>query len=883
MQSATIRALFLNYFKGKEHTLVESSSLVPQNDPSLLFTNAGMVQFKDVFLGKEFRPYQRAVTAQKCVRAGGKHNDLENVGFTARHHVFFEMLGNFSFGDYFKREAIRFGWEFITQELKLPEDRLYVSVFENDDEAAHLWSQDIGLSQDRIFRFGEASNFWSMGDTGPCGPCSEIFIDRGAQAGCGKPTCAMGCDCDRYMELWNLVFMQFNRDANGNLKTLPRPSVDTGAGLERLASVVQGVDSNYDIDLFQDIIRGISQLSGKDYDRKTPLAVSFRVIADHSRAITFLVGDGVLPSHEGRGYVLRRIVRRAVRHGKKLGLSCPFLYQVVAAVIEQMNSAYPDLTEKKSFIEKVVFNEEEQFFKTLERGLALLDEQTSHLKKTDLLSGEAAFKLYDTYGFPLDLTQIICSEKGIAVDQIGFEKAMERQRSESRKHWKGSGEKEVGERYLDLSKELSKRGQLPRFLGYQQMNSLGECLAVFESQSLFQAVFQETPFYGESGGQVGDQGKVSGEGFEGDVVDVQKPLQSLIVVHIRPKQGVLTVGKSYYQEVDSVRRAFTSKNHTGAHLLHWALREVLGPHVKQAGSWVGPDLLRFDFSHFEPLHPKQLEQVEDLINHQIWGAQKVKKQEMSREEAIETGALAFFGEKYGSRVRVVDIGNFSVELCGGTHVENASEIHLFKIVSENGIAAGVRRITAYTSQAAFGYLRSKKDEMQTLCDRLKVSSSIEAMSRIDKMALTERELRQELEKFHANHSKIEVDFILKQFLRHYSGLQTVVAICDVNPNGIKHLRELAALIKQKIFDSTPGSSFVIVLGMKSMDHEQAFLLAATGGNTLINANRIIQQVAPLIHGKGGGKSDLSQAAGSCPDGLKIALEEADRCISGQAT
>ncbi|MBI2711545.1 MAG: alanine--tRNA ligase [Bdellovibrio sp.] len=899
MKAAEIRSLFLKYFENHGHTIVESSALVPQNDPTLLFTNAGMVQFKDVFLGKDRRAYKRATTSQKCVRAGGKHNDLENVGFTARHHTFFEMLGNFSFGDYFKKDAIHFAWEFVTRELKLSKDRLYVSVYEKDDEAAEIWHKNEGVPKERIYRFGEKDNFWAMGDTGPCGPCSEIFYDRGEKYGCKKPTCGMGCDCDRYMEFWNLVFMQYERSSDGKLNPLPKPSVDTGAGLERIASILQEVDTNYDTDLFQDIIQKTAEISGKKYDPKSELAVSFRVVADHSRATTFLVGDGVLPSNEGRGYVLRRIIRRAIRHGKKLGFTGPFLNQVTGFVIDQMKDAYPDLASKKAFIEKAVIAEEEQFFKTLERGLSLLDEETAKLVGSSLvLPGEVAFKLYDTYGFPLDLTRVICEEKKIQVDEIGFEKAMDRQRSESRKHWKGSGEQALDQIYLNLAKELKDRGELPVFKGYEKTSAQGKCVAILvpsenkiervqsyltpslaasadsiEKSALIEVVFAETPFYGESGGQVGDQGRVlssagSSASFLGDVIDVQKPVPDLIVAHVRPRAGKLEVGAEYLQETDREIRAATARNHTATHMLQWALKKVLGDHVKQAGSLVTPDLLRFDFSHFQAMTEKEILQVEDLINEKIWLAQSVSKTEMNKEDAIKSGAVAFFGEKYGDRVRVVRVGDFSTELCGGTHVENSSDIHLFKFANESGIAAGVRRIVAYTSKGAFNYLRSRDQDIKTIRDRLKVSSADEILTKIDKLFSVERELRQQLGHFHAQNASGEVDQLLTQ-AKLIRGVSVVAAVVSPDAQGAKKLRDMADRIKQK----NPNS--LIVLGMKEAEGTKASLLVAVGpaAQKAAKANELLQAIVGMIEGRGGGKPDQAQAGGTNAAGLSNAIAE----------
>ncbi len=901
MKAAEIRSKFLKYFEKNGHRVVESSPLVPQNDPTLLFTNAGMVQFKDVFLGKDPRPYTRATTSQKCVRAGGKHNDLENVGFTARHHTFFEMLGNFSFGDYFKRDAIKYAWEFVTQELKLPQDRLFVTVFEKDDEAAEIWHKQEGVPMDRIYRFGEKDNFWSMGDTGPCGPCSEIFIDRGEKYGCGKPTCAMGCDCDRYMEFWNLVFMQYERDSSGKLTPLPKPSVDTGAGLERIASILQEVDTNYDTDIFQDIIRRTAELAGKPYNPKAKDAVSFRVIADHSRATAFLIADGVMPSNEGRGYVLRRIMRRAIRHGSELGLKGTFLHKTAGFVIDQMVGAYPDLADKREFIQKAVSAEEEQFLKTLERGLILLDEATENLVKGGTLHGDVAFKLYDTFGFPLDLTRVICVERGFKVDEPGFEKAMDRQRAESRKHWKGSGEEAINAVYLQLAHELKSKNQLPRFVGYDRIQGQSPCLALLvtngtklelassfetpplaatadstEKTPIIEAIFSETPFYGESGGQMGDHGRVfsmNGD-FEAEVIDVQKPAPDLVVAHLRPRRGTIRTGEIYIQETDQEIRALIARNHTATHLLHWALREVLGKHVKQAGSLVASDLLRFDFTHFLALTDAELTRIEDLINDKVWSAQSVSKKEMAKDEAVAAGAIAFFGEKYGDKVRVVSVGDFSTELCGGTHVDNSSEIHLFKIASESGIAAGVRRIIAYTSKGAFNYLRGKDSDLKAVAERLKANSDAEILGRIERIAQNERELKRTIEQLQSKSAAGEVDEMLAQ-AQILKGAKLVTSLCEPDKEGIKRLRDLSDRIKQKAPDA------VVVLGMKDPEGEKASILVAVGPGApkSVNASDVLKKIAPMIDGKGGGKPDLAQAGGTKPSGLTDALKEAVRIVT----
>ena len=886
MKGAEIRSKFLKYFERHGHTIVESSGLVPQNDPSILFNNAGMNQFKDVFLGKESRPYKRATTSQKCVRAGGKHNDLENVGFTARHHTFFEMMGNFSFGDYFKKEAIRFAWEFVTKELGLPKDRLYVSVFKDDDEAAEIWHKQEGVPKERISRFGEKDNFWSMGDTGPCGPCSELFIDRGEKYGCGKPTCAVGCDCDRFMEFWNLVFMQFDRSADGKLTPLPKPSVDTGAGLERIASILQDAPTNYDTDLFQEILQKTAGLIGKPYDPKSKDAVSFRVIADHSRATAFLIGDGVMPSNEGRGYVLRRIMRRAIRHGQKLGFKGPFLHKTAGFVIDQMAQAYPDLKDKRAFIEKATLAEEEQFLKTLERGLAILDEETAKLGSEKKLSGEVAFKLYDSFGFPLDLTRVILAEKGLGVDETAFEKSMERQREMARKNWKGSGEEALSGIYLKLSDELRDSGKKQKFTGYDILQGNSTCLALLvrkgeelvrtqtATEGAIEAVFAETPFYGESGGQVGDRGRVKGDGFEGEVLDVLKPAPDLIVAKIKPLKGTLKVGSAYMQHVDSELRALTARNHTATHLLHWALREVLGKHVKQAGSIVTPELLRFDFSHFQAMTPDELRKVEDLINTRIWGAFAVAKENMSKDAAIAKGAIAMFGEKYGDVVRVVSVGDFSTELCGGTHVSNSADIHLFKVQNESGIAAGVRRIIAMTSKGAFEMLRARDEALKTVRDTLRASSVDEIPEVLQKMSDHEKSLKARLQKLESAAMGGEVDALLGGAVA-ISGGRLVAVVCAPDNQGVKRLREMTDQIFQKMPDA------VAVLGVKEPESGKVFLLVARGPKApkTADANQILQKLAPLIGGRGGGKPDMAQAGGTDAAGLDQAIAQAKALLS----
>ncbi|OGR32934.1 MAG: alanine--tRNA ligase, partial [Desulfuromonadales bacterium GWC2_61_20] len=671
-----IRQRFLTYFAERGHTVVASSSLIPHNDPTLLFTNAGMNQFKDCFLGQETRPYVRAASSQKCVRAGGKHNDLENVGRTARHHTFFEMLGNFSFGDYFKKEAIAYAWEFLTKDLGLDKNRLYVTVYKDDDEAAAIWHTQEGVPKERIYRFGDKDNFWSMGDTGPCGPCTEIFWDNGPGTGCGAADCAVGCDCDRYMEIWNNVFMQFNRTADGTLHRLPKPAVDTGMGLERITTVMQGVQSNYDTDLLQGIIRHIEELSGMRYRQQADHDVSMRVIADHIRAMTFLICDGALPSNEGRGYVLRRIMRRAARHARMLGIREPVLYRVADAVNRMMGETYPELRERESFIKRVIRAEEERFSETLDNGLRLLNEEVLKLREhgATVIPGEALFRLYDTFGFPIDLTADIVRLEGFAIDEAGFEACMEQQRQKAREHWKGSGEAAVSA----IHHQLHEAGVRSEFTGYQSTSEFGTVLALVQGErridragagETVEIVTSATPFYGESGGQSGDRGEITVGETRVRVVDTRRPLPELIVHVGEVVSGELRQGETVDLAVDVAQRQATALNHTSTHILQAVLVEILGDHIKQAGSLVTPERLRFDFTHFSPLTEEELLRVETEVNRRIRENGRVETEQMAADQAIAAGATALFGEKYGSTVRVVRVGDFSMELCGGTHTQ----------------------------------------------------------------------------------------------------------------------------------------------------------------------------------------------------------------------
>jgi alanyl-tRNA synthetase len=869
MTGKEIRERFLKYFADRGHAVVPSSNLIPKNDPTLLFTNAGMNQFKDLFLGLEKRDYIRACSSQKCVRAGGKHNDLENVGRTARHHTFFEMLGNFSFGDYFKKEAIAFAWEFLTEDLKLDWNRLSVSVYKDDDEAADIWHNQEGVPLERIYRFDE-DNFWSMGDTGPCGPCTEIFWDNGPGTGCGSPDCAVGCDCDRYMEIWNNVFMQFNRDATGAMTPLPKPSVDTGMGLERIATVMQGVTSNYDTDLIQGIIRHVEKLSGKRYREEGKGDVSMRVIADHSRAITFLIGDGVLPSNEGRGYVLRRIMRRAARHAKMLGVSEPVLYRMVDAVSSVMGDAYPDLLQREEYIRKVVRAEEERFAETLDNGLRILNDEVAALKGRGLsvIPGETVFKLYDTYGFPVDLTADIVQCEGFTVDEEGFESCMERQRELAREHWKGSGEERVSAVYKSLHGE----GLRTVFTGYDQRTAYSVITAVVRDGvrvaeagpgEEIDVITESTPFYGESGGQAGDRGEISTGSAHLEVLATLKPVPDLTVHRAVVKEGTVRAGDAADLKVADAERSATARNHTATHLLQAALRQVLGDHVKQSGSLVNRDHLRFDFTHFSAMSAEELELVEDLVNAYIMDNSEVTAREMSLDKAMESGATALFDEKYGDRVRVVKVGDVSAEFCGGTHVRASGDIGLFKIVSESGIAAGVRRIEALTGTGALRYARCLEDERKKIAALLKAEGG-DTVERVVRLVARQKELQREIETLQGKlNASASADLLAG--VRDIGGVKVLAVKVDMDdPKG---LRELSDSLKDRL------GSGVLAIGTEK-DGKATLLVAVTKDLTgRFKAGDLIKGLAPLIGGSGGGKPELAQAGGSMPEKLGEALEK----------
>ncbi len=852
MNSAEIRQRFLDFFRRHGHEVVPSSPLVPANDPTLLFTNAGMVQFKDVFLGLEKRAYARAASSQRCVRAGGKHNDLENVGYTARHHTFFEMLGNFSFGDYFKREAIAYAWEFLTRELALAPDRLWVTVYKDDDEAADIWLSEIGVDAKRLSRLGEKDNFWSMGDTGPCGPCSEIFYDHGPEVAGGPPGTPEE-DGDRYVEIWNLVFMQYNRDSKGKLTPLPKPSVDTGMGLERLAAVMQGVHSNYDIDLFQNLIKAVSDLSGAP-DLTNP---SLRVIADHIRSCSFLITDGVLPSNEGRGYVLRRIIRRAARHGHKLGLDGPFLYKLVRPLVAEMGAAYPELKKTQPRIESVLEREEEKFAKTLERGLKILEEDIKELSG-DTISGETVFELYATYGFPVDLTNDIARERGLTLDMQGYGRKM-------KEHQELGG---AGEQFeVDYSKRIILEGETA-FTGYESLVDEGEVVALFKTGEPVEAlkkgeegmvVLRRTPFYAESGGQVGDRGTLSAGKTRFEVVDTQK--QGQVHVHIgRLISGRITKGDRLKAAVDAAHRQATVLNHSATHLMHAALREVLGEHVQQKGSLVTPDRLRFDFSHFEPLKPEELAEVERIVNEQIRENADADVSVMSMDEALDAGAVALFGEKYGEQVRVMRIG-FSTELCGGTHVHRAGDIGLFKIVSEGGVAAGIRRIEAVTGPGALAYINQGEVQLQRIAERLRGSRE-DAETKVEQLQHRVRSLEKELEKLQGKLATGSAGSLADQAVDVH-GVKVLAA--RVDGTDAKGLREAVDRLRDKL-----GHAAVVLAAVR--EDKVSLVAGVTKDLTQqLHAGELIKQVAAQVGGKGGGRADMAQAGGDNPAALDAAL------------
>jgi len=870
MTGSEIRELFLKFFEENNHTIVKSSSLIPKSDPTLLFTNAGMVQFKDVFLGLDKRSYKRATSAQKCVRAGGKHNDLENVGRTARHHTFFEMLGNFSFGDYFKKEAIEFGWKLLTEFYKLPVEKLWITVFEEDDDASELWQKVIGLPQDRVLRMGEKDNFWSMGDTGPCGPCSEILIDQGEEFSCGKETCAPGCECDRYLELWNLVFMQFDRDSNGKMTPLPNPSIDTGMGLERITAVLQGVKSNYETDLLRGVIANVEEISGKNYGDNDDDDVSMRVIADHARAVTFLISDGVFPSNEGRGYVLRRILRRAVRHAKMLGIEEPCLYKITSRVKDIMKDAYPELEENIALVADVVKNEEERFFETIDRGLELLKVEIDKHKAEKIIPGDVVFKLYDTFGFPVDLTEDIAGEAGLILDLAGFEKEMDQQRTQSRKAWKGDSEGELEPLY----KEFVSGGLASIFTGYDKTSDTGRIKALIKNGVLVdraeegdevELIADQTPFYGESGGQVGDRGTIEAEKGIAQVLDTKKPLPGIIVHHAVVKKGSLWVGDKVELKVDEKLRHGVESHHSSTHILHAVLREVLGTHVGQAGSLVAPGRLRFDFTHHSSIDAKDLRKMEEIINERIrWDDNVIIETDVSYDDAIKRGAMAFFEEKYGDKVRVVSIGDYSVELCGGTHLDSSGEAGLFKIVSEGASSAGVRRIDALAGKSAWDFMRGKEDRLNEASQLLRVPES-DVISRLKKLLEENEAVKTELDTY-KNKALSEKAGDLMDNIKEVNG--TKVLSAEISGADAGQLRKVWDDVKSKL------DSGIAVLGSRANGKAYILIGVTKDLTKKYHSGNMVKALAPIIGGRGGGKPDLAQAGGDNPDNLDQALNKA---------
>jgi alanyl-tRNA synthetase len=876
MTGNEVRSKFLGYFKKQGHQIVRSSSLVPADDPTLLFVNAGMVQFKRCFLGEENRGYTRATTAQKCVRAGGKHNDLENVGFTARHHTFFEMLGNFSFGDYFKEKAVDFGWDLLTNGYGLPADKLWVSVYLDDDEAAQIWHRRAGVPTERIARFGEKDNFWAMGDTGPCGPCSEIHLDRGAEYGCGRPDCALGCECDRFLELWNLVFMQYDRDAAGTLTPLPKPSIDTGAGLERLASVLQNKATNFETDLLFPIIEKAQDLSNVPFGRDERSDVAMKVIADHSRAAAFLIGDGILPSNEGRGYVLRRIMRRAIRFGRSIGLTKPFLHETAQTVFDIMAPAYPDLKQASAFITSVIKNEEERFIETLDHGLRLLGDTLADLKAKgeNQVPGQVVFKLYDTYGFPVDIVRDVVKEEKMDLDLDGFNQAMEGQRARSRSTVSFAG---IGEAF----KELTAKGVKADFLGYASSTCTADiALLVAEGKAVESAgegtqveiVTDRTVFYGEAGGQVGDVGTLRGPGGCVEITNTVKDPTGLIIHHGRVVSGVVAAGDTVDLQVDEAKRRATACNHSATHILHFALRSVLGDHVKQAGSLVSPERLRFDFTHFSQVEPEDLVRIEALVNAKIRENAEVATEEMDAETAFKSGATALFEEKYGDRVRVVSMGPFSKELCGGTHTHRSGDIGLFKILSESSVAAGVRRIEAVTGAQALDVVQNQ-ERLLTESARLVKVKPEELAARLESLIAENRQMAKTVDQLKAQQAAKAVDDI-EGSLASVAGVRVLVKKVEVDSPAA--LRDLADKFRDKI------GSGIVVLGAAA--GEKALLIAVVTKDlaTRFHAGNLIKAIAPLVGGGGGGRPDMAQAGGSQPEKLDAALAKAADVVAGQA-
>lgn len=859
MTSAELRKAFVDFFAEKGHTPVHSSPVIPAEDPTLLFTNAGMVQFKDTFLGLESRDYNRAVSVQRCIRAGGKHNDLENVGYTARHHTFFEMLGNFSFGDYFKREAIAFAWEFLTKRLGLPEEKLWVTVFNEDDEAADIWLKEMGVSEQRFSRCGAKDNFWSMGDTGPCGPCTEIFYDHGPSIAGGPPGSPEE-DGDRYIEIWNLVFMQFDRSADGTLTPLPKPSVDTGMGLERLAAVLQGVHNNYDIDLFKTLVKAAADATGHNDLTNS----SLRVIADHIRSCAFTIVDGVLPSNEGRGYVLRRIIRRAIRHGYKLGQKQAFFHKLVAPLVAEMGEAYPELKAQQSNVERALKLEEERFAETLENGMRILEDTIAALAGKQI-PGDTVFKLYDTYGFPLDLTADIARERGLTIDESGFESAMEAQRERARAASSFSAQ---GQTRIDFEGKTD-------FIGYEHDHAIVKVLALFKDAKPVTQLFEgdaglvlldKTPFYAESGGQVGDSGSLTEGMHSFHVSDVQK--QGSLFLHFgQVTAGTLEVGQAVEARIDVHARRASERNHSATHLLHAALRQILGTHVAQKGSLVSADRLRFDFAHFEPISSTQLREIERLVNQNIMQNHPVGTQQMDIEAAKKMGAMALFGEKYGDVVRVVDMGEFSIELCGGTHVSSTGNIGPFRILSEGGVASGVRRIEAITGEGAWQTIYALEEVINQVANVTKADKA-HVVDKVGQLVNANRELEKQLQQFQSKLAASQGEEILQQ-VKSVNGVNLLVAQMQGDGN---LLRDTMDRLKDKLDPA------VILLAAVEGDKVSLVAGVSKSATDRFKAGELVNHVAQQVGGKGGGRPDMAQAGGKDPAGLPQALASVEAWV-----
>ncbi|MBS3818048.1 alanine--tRNA ligase [bacterium] len=868
-KSQKIRETFLDFFAQKDHKIVSSASLIPKDDPTLLFTNAGMNQFKNVFLGLEDRSYSRAASVQKCMRASGKHNDLEQVGKTNKHHTFFEMLGNFSFGDYFKKEAIQYSWELMTKIFNLEKDRLYITVYEEDEEAFSLWKKDVGVPPDKIYGMGKEHNYWAMGDTGPCGPCSEIHYDLDPSLEKGDPQSLIESGSDRFLELWNLVFMQYYQDEQGNIHPLPSPSIDTGMGLERMATVLQGKKTNYETDLFAPLIEGVCEICSKEYPSHDQSDISVRIISDHIRAVAFLIGDGVTPSNEGRGYILRRLIRRAFRKGKWLGIEEPFLYRMVSLVSDIMKDTYPELISSANYISNVCLSEEKRFAQTLHSGMRVFNQYIEEVKKKNrkTLPGDKLFKLYDTFGFPVDLSQELAAERGMNVDQKGFYRELEKQREKARRSWKGEAQKKEKEIYKPL-KEYSME-----YVGYEtervpeakviSIMKNGQQVQELKKGASGEIFLDKTPFYAEAGGQIGDSGVLKNPHFSGIVENTYSPVPGVMAHQVKGVGGKISVGDIVEASVDRQRRKAISQNHTATHLLHASLRYYLGDHVKQSGSLVSPDRLRFDFTHYSPLDDSEIREIEDLINTKIREDLPVQTKVTTLEEGIKEGAVAIFEEKYGEKVRMITIGDFSKELCGGVHVQSTGEIGLFKIISETSIAAGMRRLEAVTGEEAVKYTQEIEGLLNSLQKRLN-SPREEILNQVDKLkdSLKSKEkenksLRQKLA--HARYQKSEDE------VKKIKGVPVMVQ--EVKGLSNNELRELADSLKQKL------GSGIVVLG--TARDQKVFLVTTVTKDLLdrIKANEFIKKIAPIVEGGGGGRPDFAQAGGSKPEKLNQSLQK----------